>query len=228
MFSTTTPSVVVKVAKFRKPVSKKMSQVWSHHDDKDAYTGINKAGYVNTASVNDVNLQTFTKGSKHLTQQPCLVTEVDHVLEIHLARALFDRVVSDTHERRVLRNDRKLQSARNEVVKSLRTHINGVQINLNNTTRQINMAKYEACRQISVDINNSILNGSQWSSLKATGTLADKLKRQDFKGPAVQRIVTQMTTSCNNIVKAIDESENDMVSDFSALLAGDFMDKLLL
>jgi hypothetical protein len=216
------------VTEMRTQVSKKLSKVWSHHSGKDVYTGLNKAEYESEASVAHVNQNTFTKESIHLTRHPFLVVEVDHVLEIHLANALLDKVMSDTHERRVLRNDRKLRAARNKVVSSLRTHINGVQTNLNNTTRQINMAKYEACKQVSVDINNCILDGSQWSSLNATGTLSDKLKRQNFKGRAVQRIVAQMTTSCNNIVNSIGESENGMVNDFSALLAGDFMDKLML
>jgi hypothetical protein len=209
-------------------VSKKRSQVWSHHGDKDAYTGFSKTEYDSEASVTYVNTNTFAKGSVHLTHHPRLVVEVDHVLEIHLADALLDKVMyDDAHERRVLRNDRKLRAARIELVSSLRAHINGVQTNLNNTTRQINMAKYEACKQVSVDINNCILNGSQWSSLSATDTLSDKLKRQDFKGQTVGRIVTQMATCCNNIVSAIGESENGMVNDFSALLAGDFVDKIL-
>jgi hypothetical protein len=218
------------VTDMRTQVSRKLSQVWRHHNGVDAYTGLNKADYESEASVTHVNLNTFTKESIHLTRHPCLVVEVDHVLEIHLAHALLDKVMSDTHHRRVLRNDRQLQAARNQVVSSLRTHLNGVQTNLNNTTRQINMAKYEACKQVSVDIKNCILNGSAWSSLDATAasTLSDKLKRQNFRGRAVQRIVTKMTTSCNNIVDSIGESENGIVNDFSALLAGDFMDKLVL
>jgi hypothetical protein len=216
------------VVNLRTQVTKKRSQVWSHHRNEDAYTGLNKAEYVSEASVADVNLNTFMKESVHLTRHPNKVVEVDHVLEIHLAKALLDKVVSDTHDRRVLRNDRKSRAARTEVVSSLRRHMNGVRTNLNNTTRQINNGKYEACKQVRVDINNCILNGSPWSSLNATGTLSDKLKIQNFKGPAVQRIVAQMAISCNNIVRAIGESENGMVNDFSALLAGDFMDKLVL
>jgi hypothetical protein len=214
--------------KWRTSVSKKLSKVWSHHSDVDAYTGFTKADYDSEASVTVVNLNTFTKDSSHLTRHPRLAVEVDHVLELHLADALLDKVMSDTHERRVLRSDRKLRAARNEVVTSLRVHINGVQTNLNNTTRQINMAKYEACHQLTVYINNCILNGRQWSNLNATGTLSDNLKKQNFKGQAVQRIVAQMAISGNNIVDAIGESENSMVNDFSTLLAGEFMDKLVL
>jgi hypothetical protein len=214
------------VAKLRKPVSKKLSQVWSHHRNEDAYTGLNKTEYDSEASVTDVNLNTLTKESIHLTRHH-LVVEVDHVLEIHLVDAMLDKVMSDTHGRRVLRNDRKLRAARSEVVTSLHMPMNGVETNLNNTTRQINMAKYEACKELRVYISNCIRNGSPWSSLSATGTLSDMLKRQ-FRGPAVKRILAQMATSCNDIARAIGESENSMVNDFSALLAGDFTNKLLL
>jgi hypothetical protein len=213
------------MAKLRTKVANKRSRVWKQHGDMDAYTGLNKAEYDSEASVADVNRNTFAAGSVHLTHHPRLVVEVDHVLEIHLARALMDKVMSDdSHERRILRNDQQLRSARSQVVCSLRAHMNGAQTNLNNTTRQINMAKYEACKQVSVDISNCILSGS---SLNATGTLADKLKRQDFRDQAVRRIVAQMATSCNNIVNAIGESENSMVNDFSALLVGDFIDKVV-